>query len=251
MKPHLAAERVVITGGSRGLGLGVAEAFVARGAHVTVVARDAGALAEAKARLGVEAIAADASDAAVARDVLADRRPSVLVLNAGTTPTLGPIDELGWDDFSAAWNADVKIGLAWLQAALRLPLGRGARVLVGSSGAAIGGSPLSGGYAGAKRMLWLLAGYARDLAAERDLGISFQTLVPMQVVGATRLGRAVAEAYAARRGVAPADFLAGFGPPLTPARYGELVVEIVDDPRHATTPALALRASDGVTALGP
>jgi hypothetical protein len=36
-------------------------------------------------------------------------------------------------------------------------LARGSRVLIASSGAAVGGSPMSGGYAGAKRMLWLMA----------------------------------------------------------------------------------------------
>jgi NAD(P)-dependent dehydrogenase (short-subunit alcohol dehydrogenase family) len=44
---------VVVTGGSRGLGLGLVEALVAHGAHVTVVARDADALRSVRARLGV------------------------------------------------------------------------------------------------------------------------------------------------------------------------------------------------------
>jgi hypothetical protein len=48
-----------------------------------------------------------------------------------------------------------------------------ARVPVGSSGAALQGLPLSGGYAGAKRTLWLLARYANGVA-EKGLGIRFQ-----------------------------------------------------------------------------
>jgi NADPH:quinone reductase-like Zn-dependent oxidoreductase len=38
---NLKEEKVVVTGGSRGLGLGLVEALVAHGAKVTVVARDA------------------------------------------------------------------------------------------------------------------------------------------------------------------------------------------------------------------
>ena len=58
-------------------------------------------------------------------------------------------------------------GLYWMQAALKTPLKSGSRVLVGSSGAAQNGSPLSGGYAGAKRMLWLMAKYANgSISAE-------------------------------------------------------------------------------------
>jgi hypothetical protein len=44
-----------------------------------------------------------------------------------------------------------------LQAALNQPLKPGSRVLVVSSGAAENGSPMSGGYGGAKRMLWFMA----------------------------------------------------------------------------------------------
>jgi NAD(P)-dependent dehydrogenase (short-subunit alcohol dehydrogenase family) len=42
---------VVVTGGSRGLGLGLVEALVAHGARVTVVARDSDALESVRARL--------------------------------------------------------------------------------------------------------------------------------------------------------------------------------------------------------
>ena len=47
----LTDKNVVVTGGSRGLGLGLVEAIVARSARVTVVARDADALASVGARL--------------------------------------------------------------------------------------------------------------------------------------------------------------------------------------------------------
>ena len=174
-------QRVVVTGGSRGLGLGIVEALVARKANVTVVARDPGRLAEVKHRLGVGVAAGDIADPELAERVIREVRPSILILNAGASPAIGPIHTQTWDDFSRVWNTDVQAGLHWIQAALRLPLPRGSRVLLGSSGAAIAGSPLSGGYAGAKRMLWLMAGYANASSEELGLGIKFQVVIPRQI----------------------------------------------------------------------
>ena len=86
-------QRVLITGGSRGLGLGVVEALVAHGANVTVLARDPVHLAELKARLGVSIIPGDATDAKLAESALRDVRPSVLVLNAGAAPAMAPLHQ--------------------------------------------------------------------------------------------------------------------------------------------------------------
>jgi hypothetical protein len=57
--------------------------------------------------------------------------------------------------------------------------------LVVSSGAAIQGCRLSGGNAGAKRMLWIMADYANEVFKARNLRIHFQTIVPMQMVVGT------------------------------------------------------------------
>src|SRR5260370_26890579 len=105
---------------------------------------------------------------------------------------MGRLDQLSWADFTATWETDVKAGLYWLQAALNLPLKPGSRVLVESSGAAENGSPLSGGYAGAKRMLWFMAEYANKVAEQKRLGIRFQAIVPQQIIGRTRGGCAAA-----------------------------------------------------------
>lgn len=157
---------MVVTGGSRGLGLGMVEALLARRADVTVVARDPERLADVKRRLGVGVVQGDVTDPALADRVVREIKPTVLLLHAGVVPVMGPIHELTWEAFSTAWNADVKAGLHWIQAAIRLPLPGGSRVVISSSGAAIAGSPLSGGYAGAKRMQWLMAGYANQAATE-------------------------------------------------------------------------------------
>jgi NAD(P)-dependent dehydrogenase (short-subunit alcohol dehydrogenase family) len=245
----LAGQKVIVTGGSRGLGLGIVEALVARKALVTVVARDAEGLAAVAGRLGVEVVAADIADPDRARDTLRAVRPSVLVLNAGAIPAHGRIHEQTWEGFSRPWNSDVKGGFHWVQEALRLPLPRGSRVLLGSSGAAVKGSPLSGGYAGAKRMLWLMAHYANAAAAELELGIHFQAIVPLQMIGETALGRTAAEAYARKRGITLQDQLAGFGAPLPPRQVGEHVATILTDARYQTGVAFGLKGDSGITSL--
>src|SRR5438874_4311888 len=223
-------KNVVVTGGSRGLGLGLVEALVAHDASVTVVARDADALKSVRAQLGVATISADVTDESAARRILAEVRPDILALNAGAKPRMGRLDQLSWADFTAPWETDVKAGLYWLQAALNLPLKPGSRVLVGSSGAAQNGSPLSGGYAGAKRMLWIMAKYANGVSAQKDLGIRFQAIVPQQMVGGTGVGDEGANAYARAVGIKPAEFLARFGAPMPPRQFGDNLVAVLDDP---------------------
>src|SRR5271168_1163919 len=201
---------IVVTGGSRGLGLGLVEALVDQGAKVTVVARGTDALGSVSARLGVATIAADVADENAAQRILAEVRPDILVLNAGATPRMGRLDQVSWADFTATWDTDVKAGLYWLQAALNLPLRPGSRLLVGSSGAAVNGSPMSGGYAGAKRMLWFMAKYANGVSKQKNRGIRFQAIVPQQMIGGTGVCDAGANAYARASGVTPEEVLAGF-----------------------------------------
>ena len=242
-------KNVVVTGGSRGLGLGLVEALVAHDASVTVVARDADALESVRARLGVATISADVTDETAARRILAEVRPDILALNAGTTPPMGRLDQMSWADFTAVWETDVKAGLYWLQAALNLPLKPGSRVLVGSSGAAVNGSPMSGGYAGAKRMLWFMAKYANGVAEQKGLGIHFQAIVPQQIIGGTGVGDAGANAYARAAGIETEAFLARFGAPMPPRDFGEKVLSVLDDPQYGTGFAFGLKGDTGITVL--
>jgi NAD(P)-dependent dehydrogenase (short-subunit alcohol dehydrogenase family) len=240
---------IVVTGGSRGLGLGLVEVLVDRGAKVTVVARDQSALATVKQRLGVAAISADITEEGVAQRVLADIRPGILALNAGMTPRMGRLDQLSWADFTAPWETDVKAGLYWLQAALNLPLKPGSRVLVGSSGAAENGSPLSGGYAGAKRMLWFMAKYANKVAEQKKLGIRFQAIVPQQIIGGTGVGDEASRGYARAMGLEREVFLAGFGAPMPPRQFGEHVVSLLTERQYADAVAFGLKGDTGITIL--
>src|SRR5665811_1937074 len=106
----------------------------------------------------------------------------------------------------------------WMQAALNLPLAPGARVLVGSSGAARQGSPLSGGYAGAKRMLWFMARYANGVSEQKDLGIRFQAIVPDQIIGGTGGGDEASRCLGRGMGMEGGAFAARFGASMPIAR---------------------------------
>src|SRR5262249_61559739 len=145
-------------------------------------------------RLGARTIQGDATDAALMDKLVADIRPSVLILNAGATPHMGPIDEQSFESFSVVWDTDVKATLHGVQAALKTPMPKGSRVLLASSGAAqVLSLPalrpeamgLSGGYIGAKRAIWLMAHSANAVAKERELDIHFQALLPLAEVYAT------------------------------------------------------------------
>ena len=80
-------------------------------------------------------------------------------------------------------------------------------------------------------MIWLMAAYANGISNGSESGHSISGAGFGQIVGATELGRAAAEAYARRKGVTTEAFLAGFGKPLSPRDYGEHVATLLTDPR--------------------
>jgi NAD(P)-dependent dehydrogenase (short-subunit alcohol dehydrogenase family) len=242
-------QRIVVTGGSRGLGLGIVQALAARGARVTVVARGRKQLGDVE-RLGAEMRAGDATDAALMDGIVAEVSPSVLILNAGAIPFMAPLDEQTWDTFCTVWNTDVKAGLHGIQAALKTPLASGSRTILMSSGAATHGAPLSGSYSGAKRMLWFMAHYANDIARERGLEIHFQVLAPLQMID-TVLIRQVAGAYAKRQRTSiEAVMQSRYGNlPLSVQQFGEQVAVFLSDPQYATGVAYGIKAETGIKLL--
>ena len=48
------------------------------------------------------------TDPALMSAVVADVKRSVLILNAGATPFVAPLDEQSWDTFTAVWDTDVR-----------------------------------------------------------------------------------------------------------------------------------------------
>jgi NAD(P)-dependent dehydrogenase (short-subunit alcohol dehydrogenase family) len=205
----MAGRSVVVVGGGRGLGLGVSRAASDAGAQVTVVSRSP--------VTGFAHEQGDAADEAFADKVLTAHRPDLLVVTAGAVPVMRPLNEHTWETFSMNWQVDVRIVFGWLRAALRLPLAAGSRVIVFGSGAELRGSPLSGGYAGAKATVRLITNYAA--ADARDLGIAMTTVLPVITPG-TAIGNTAIRAYGNPPGPSP----------LTPEFAGDRILELAAEP---------------------
>jgi NADP-dependent 3-hydroxy acid dehydrogenase YdfG len=224
----------LVTGASRGFGRGIAAAFSGAGAAVVGVARDGDALQELGAELGESftPVRADAADPTVAGQLIDSYRPGILVLNAGAAPLSRPLQRHSWQTFSSNWNVDVQHVFHWLREALLIPLAPGSTVIAMSSGAALRGSPLSGGYAGAKATIRFITSYAAAESERGGLGIRFISVLP-QLTPATALGAAAVAAYAAREGMGVDAYLARSGPALTPEQAGEAVLALAADTGHA------------------
>ncbi|MGW4565501.1 SDR family oxidoreductase [Streptomyces sp. NPDC004561] len=224
-------QTAVVTGASRGFGRAIAAALVAAGTSVIGIARDERELHAVRDELGERftPVAGDATDEALTLDVIRTHRPRLLVLNAGAAPHMAPLHEQTWETFSRNWEVDTRHVFTWTRAALREPLAPGSVVLAMSSGAALGGSPLSGGYAGAKAAVRYLRGYAADEARRAGLGIRFHALLP-SLTPAGGVGSVGVAGYAARQGVDRDTFVEGLQPVLTADQVAKAVVEIAGDP---------------------
>jgi NAD(P)-dependent dehydrogenase (short-subunit alcohol dehydrogenase family) len=226
---QLAGATALVTGASRGLGRGIASALASAGAKVVGIARDRGPLEELRAELGESftPVAADAADPVAAGHLIDAYRPTILVLNAGASPVPRPIQQQTWETFSRNWDVDVKHAFHWTREALLAPLAPGSTVIALSSGAALRGSPLSGGYAGAKAAIKLLTSYAAEESAREKLGIRFVSLLP-QLTPETDLGAAAVTAYAARYGMSRDAYIENLGgQPLTPDQAGKAVTDLI------------------------
>ncbi|WP_156686063.1 SDR family oxidoreductase [Mycobacterium sp. Marseille-P9652] len=223
----LAGTTAIVTGASRGFGRAIATALAGAGAQVVGVARTGSRLEELRDELGAGfvPVVADAADPATAVRLIDEHRPRTLVLCAGAAPTMRPLQDQTWESFSENWNVDVAQAFHWIRHALRRPLAPGSSVIVLSSGAAINGSPLSGGYAGAKATVRFVAGYAALEAERAGLGIRFVSLLP-RLTPVTELGASAVAAYAERQGVDVDTFVRSSGPALSADQTARAVLEL-------------------------
>jgi NAD(P)-dependent dehydrogenase (short-subunit alcohol dehydrogenase family) len=244
---ELSGATALVTGASRGFGRGIAIALAGAGANVVGVARDRARLAELHAQLGdrFTPVAADAADPVVAGRLIDAYPPRVLVLAAGAAPLSRPLHRQTWETFSSNWDTDVRQVFHWSREALLQPLAEGSVVIAFSSGAALRGSPLSGGYAGAKATIRFIAAYAADESQRAGLGIRFVSVLP-QLTPATGLGAAAVAAYAQRQGTDLASYTEALGPALTPEHVGKAITGLIEAPAPGEGPEAYLLTAAGL-----
>jgi len=222
----LSGSTAIVTGASRGFGRGIAAALAGAGTRVVGVARGAAELDALRGGFAdFTAVTADAADPATARRLIDEYRPRTIVLCAGAAPQMSPLQEHTWESFSQNWNVDVAQAFHWIRYALQRPLAPGSTVVAVSSGAAINGSPLSGGYAGAKATVRFITGYAALESQRAGLGIEFVSVLPA-LTPSTELGAKAVAAYAKQQGVGVEEFVQSMQPALTAEQVGKSVLEI-------------------------
>jgi len=225
----LSSRTTIVVGASRGLGRGIATALAEAGGPVVAVSRSTAKFPEPANGGGtIQQEIADAGDATSAANLLDRYEPEAVILVAGASLYMRPLQQQTWETFSVNWQTDVRIAFHWLREALLKPLRPGSRVIVFSSGAAVNpnGSPLSGGYAGAKATQRFITGYARDEAERAGLDITFTALLPY-FAPETGVGQAAVQAYAARAGQSLEEYLRDQGSLVTPEVAGAALVELV------------------------
>lgn len=173
MDVHGKSEVVAITGATAGVGRATARAFAKRGAHIGLIARDAGRLEATRSEidaLGGKALAisTDVADAAAieraAEQIEAKLGEIDVWVNVAMATVLAPVDEITPEEFARVTEVTYLGNVYGTMAALKrmLPRDRGTIVQV-SSALAYHSVPMQAPYCGAKHAI---NGYTDSLRAE-------------------------------------------------------------------------------------
>jgi len=210
----------VVTGASRGIGLGIAEKLVAGGARVVITARRPEALAEAVDHLGGPSkalgVAGNAADPDHQDEVLAAARDTFggldyLVNNTGINPVYGPMLDTELDVARKIMEVNVLSAFSWTQKAVAAGLGSeanpGAVVNVASI-AGLGATGAIGWYAVSKAaLIHLTVELAYQLGPQLRVNAVAPAVVKTRFAEALYEGREeeVAAAYPMKRLGVPED----------------------------------------------
>jgi NAD(P)-dependent dehydrogenase (short-subunit alcohol dehydrogenase family) len=188
----------IVTGASRGIGLGIARRLVDEGAKVCCTARNAEALAEAVESLGgpehALAVPGRADDAehqadAVARTMAAFGPVDLMVNNTGINPAYGPLMDIDLGAARKMVEVNCLAPLGWIRQLHAASMAeRGGAIVNVSSLAGMQPTPGIGFYGATKAMLGQLT---RQLALELGPGIRINAVVPAVIK--TRFGTALYE----------------------------------------------------------
>ena len=147
--------RALITGGSEGIGLGIAEALLAKGAAVAIMGRDEAKLAAAAEKTGAHAIVGDVGVEADAERAVAEAIETlggleILVNNAGFGRFL-PLIDMELDTFEAVFRTNVTGAMLMAREAARHFVDNECgHILNISSTSGLGGGKNSTAYSGSK-----------------------------------------------------------------------------------------------------
>lgn len=185
--PELSGKVALVTGASRGIGYGVAEALVARGDRVCITGRNEDALKEAVDKLGAERVIGVAGKAhdldhqaeAVGRTMEAFGRLDFLVNNAGTNPVFGPIADLDLGVARKVFETNVISALGFAQKTWHAwQKDNGGAIVNIASVAGLAPSPFIGAYGVSKAALINLT---QQLAHEFAPGVRVNAIAPAVV----------------------------------------------------------------------
>src|SRR5215510_3004838 len=106
----LSSKTTIVVGASRGLGHGIATAFANAGAAVVAVSRTQAAFPEsANGASAIRMEVGDAGDATVVGSLIDRYEPAIVILVAGASPHMRPLQQQTWETFSVNWETDVRI----------------------------------------------------------------------------------------------------------------------------------------------
>ncbi|WP_165985834.1 SDR family oxidoreductase [Streptomyces sp. YIM 98790] len=189
----------LVTGGSRGIGYGIAEALIARGDRVCITGRNEELLREAVDKLGADramAVAGRAHDEdhqAAAVDAVMARygRIDYLVNNAGTNPVYGPLAELDLAVVRKIYETNVVAALAFVQRVWAAwQKDNGGAVVNIASVSGLGASPHIGAYGMSKAaMINLTQQLAHELAPRVRVNAIAPAVVKTRFAAALYEGR--------------------------------------------------------------